>query len=73
MLLYLAKTVTLNKTLYYVLISVLPGTLEDTDSQNPGEKSLPTLATGLCRYALMDTDGQIHYSLLCTYCVHNEY
>lgn len=56
-----------------------PCTLENTDSQNPAEKSLPIFVVSLYWWTLMDSYGQTHLlldplnsSLLCTYCVHTE-
>lgn len=59
-----AKMVTLNKTLYYILIPVLSDTLENADSQNPGKKSLLNLAIALCCCALMDSYSKIHLPLI---------
>lgn len=56
--------VTLNKTLYYILIPVLSDTLENADSQNPGKKSLLNLAIALCCCALMDSYSKIHLPLI---------
>ena len=59
--------------LYYgALVLILPDTLENRFPESR-EKSLPNIVIGFRCCTLVDTRGRIHYSLLCTNCVHNDY